>query len=223
MSGQLIAIIEDETELRDFLSSTLKDEGYEVNGYESSEQFLKNQTAMNAQLIITDGRLPGQSGYDLISEVRKQDKATPILLMTGAPEEGDGAKALNFGADDYLVKPVEMSFLIAKVKRIFEKNLSASSPELKAYRLSKDTNELVVNDNKRIKFTGTEFEVFSYLFSQVNQLVERKILESHTSKARSLDVHVHAIRRKIKELPLKVETLKLKGYRLRTLEPKELN
>ncbi len=214
MPRQQIVLVEDELELKELLSEALTDEGFEVIPFTNVEDFLSEKKNFQARLIITDGRLPGRSGYDLITEVRKTDTKTPILLMTGVAQDGDGVKALTEGADDYLEKPVDIKFLIAKVRRLMERAGTAKNKALPNYKLSPETNELHAGDNV-VKFTGTEFEVFKYLFENLNELVPRPTLEAHTSKARSLDVHIHAIRRKIKGLPLAVETLKMKGYRLR--------
>lgn len=214
MPRQQIVLVEDEKELKELLSEALTDEGFEVIPFTNVEDFLAEKQNFQAKLIITDGRLPGRSGYDLITEVRKVDKKTPILLMTGVAQDGDGVKAITEGADDYLEKPVDIQFLIAKVRRLMERAGTTKNNDLPDYKLSTDTNELIAGEDS-IKFTGTEFEVFKYLFESLNELVPRPTLESHTSKARSLDVHIHAIRRKIKGLPLVVETLKMKGYRLR--------
>ena len=217
MPGSKIVLVEDEQDLRSLLTEALTNAGFQVSPFGDVESFLKAKDSLAADVIITDGALPGMSGYDLINTIRKTDSRTPILLMTGVPKDGDGIKAITDGADDYLEKPVEINFLMAKVKRLIERVKGKTSEALPGYRLNINTNELIAIEDS-IKFTGTEFEVFKYLFENLNELVARPTLESHTSKARSLDVHIHAIRRKIKGLPLKVETLKMKGYRLRVTQ-----
>lgn len=212
-----IAIIEDEVDLLEVMTTQLKSEGFEVEGFTTFEGYIgRAESATQPDVIITDGRLPGKSGFDLISEVRRQDKDIPILMITGQPSSVGGIKALNEGADDYLSKPIEMDFLVAKIHRLIERR-GQKGKAVDGFRLDRKTGELFFED-RTVKFTDTEFEIFSHLFNNVGELVERDNLERHTSQQRSLDVHMHSIRKKIEGLPIEIQTLKHKGYRLKLIK-----
>lgn len=211
-----IAIIEDEVDLLEVMTTQLKSEGFEVSGFTTFEEYMERVDAVQPDVIITDNRLPGKSGFDLISEVRRQDKDIPILMITGQPSSVGGIKALNEGADDYLSKPIEMDFLVAKIQRLIERR-GQKGKTVDGFRLDRKTGELFYED-RTVKFTDTEFEIFSHLFNNVGELVERDNLERHTSQQRSLDVHMHSIRKKIEGLPIEIQTLKHKGYRLKLIK-----
>src|SRR5581483_3267486 len=113
-----ILVVEDEEKLRRVMELQLKTAGYEVEQAGTAEQAL--QLAGHADLIITDLRLPGMSGLDLLNKLREQDSHTPIVVMTAFGSIETAVEAMKGGAVDFLPKPFSLDHLMAVVDKALE-------------------------------------------------------------------------------------------------------
>lgn len=219
-----ILVVEDESDIRDLIVLHLKKVGYEVeeavDGTEALEK-LKN----NFQLILLDWMIPQISGLDIIKKIRAENNPTPILMSTAKSANEDIVLGLESGADDYLVKPFELSILLARVKALLRRS---SLPDTKA-----DTKKLTLGDiqidteahkvfqnSEEISLTPYEFKLIATLAKHKGKVLTRDqlIQEVHGDGVavipRVVDTHVFGLRKKIGTASELIETVRGVGYRI---------
>jgi DNA-binding response OmpR family regulator len=113
-----ILFTEDDEDTRDLLAIVLNEQGYDIINTPDYWQALALAKQKKFDLYLLDSWMPGLSGFDLCSALRQFDSITPILFYSGAAFESDKKRALECGAQAYLVKPVECDFLISEIKRL---------------------------------------------------------------------------------------------------------
>jgi putative two-component system response regulator len=118
-----VLVVEDEPEIRDALSDYLKYLGYEAYGFENAEGALEAFSTRHYDLLITDMKLPGIDGIELCQEVKKAHFRTSIIVITAYGNVPSALKAIELGADDYILKPFTLESLQLAVKRVFERRL----------------------------------------------------------------------------------------------------
>ena len=116
-----ILIVDDDNRIRDLLSEYLKENNYIVSTSENAENAKIKISYFKFDLIVLDVMMPGQDGYDLTKEIKK-DINIPIILLTAKDEVQNRIKGLELGADDYLSKPFEPKELLLRIKNIVNKN-----------------------------------------------------------------------------------------------------
>ncbi len=115
---QVILIVDDEEGVRDGLSELLKDEGYTVLCAEDGEEALKILRTTSIDLILTDMRMPGMSGIDLLKKVHEINDKLGVIILTGYGEIESYIEAMSFGAMEYVSKPFkanELRFIVSKI------------------------------------------------------------------------------------------------------------
>ncbi|MGB6296222.1 MAG: response regulator transcription factor [Rivularia sp. (in: cyanobacteria)] len=115
-----ILIVEDETRLAAFLKKGLKKNGYLTSVAEDGEQAVEISSSKQFDLMVLDLGLPIKDGFTVLRELRSKGKNFPVIVVTARCDDGDKAKAIDCGADDYLAKPFRFQDLLSCV----EENLS---------------------------------------------------------------------------------------------------
>jgi FixJ family two-component response regulator len=118
----LIHVVEDDESFRESLLDLLQAAGYEARGYASTGDFLLDPTADRPGCLLLDMRLPGPSGLELQASLLRQDRAIPIIFLTGHADVSSGIRAMKAGAVDFLEKPVEREALIDAIRRALERD-----------------------------------------------------------------------------------------------------
>ena len=117
-----ILIVDDDNRIRDLLKEYLKENNYIVSTSENAENAKIKLTHFKFDLIVLDVMMPGQNGYDLTNEIKKNIKV-PIILLTAKGEVENRIKGLELGADDYISNPFEPKELLLRIKNIINKNI----------------------------------------------------------------------------------------------------
>ncbi|WP_226363102.1 response regulator transcription factor [Pseudonocardia sp. ICBG1142] len=172
-------------------------------------------------LVLLDLGLPDCDGLSLLHQVR-QDSAVPVIVLTARSAEGDVVRALHLGADDYLVKPVRLRELLARIDTVVRRAANvladATVVEVEDVRVDLGARQVTVGAVD-MPLTGKEFAVLASLASRVGVAVSRRqILDevwgaASVARSKSLDVHVAALRAKLNR-PGLVATVRGFGYRL---------
>ncbi len=207
--SKTLVLVEDEILLLETMQDILVEYGYQVVCFRTFEDFIFRFEECNADLIMTDLNLPGENGVELILQIRQKDPLIPIIMISGKKTTQNEVKAIRSGANDFIGKPVDFNVLVAKIEALLEQKKQLEWKDIQI----DPPKRIVYNEHGTAKLTVSEFSIFMKLMKKKGDLVAREPL-SQQLQGKSLDVHVHSLRRKIKSLGLNIETLKGKGYRL---------
>jgi DNA-binding response OmpR family regulator len=224
-----VLVVEDEEPLRTELAYQLEQEGYRVVQAADGAQALERFRADKPDLVLLDVMLPRLSGMEFTRIIRRESDA-PILMLTAKAGEVDKVVGLELGADDYVTKPFSLRELLARVNGLLRRRERSSSPTDSAepVSLGKVTVDLAGHRLMR----GTEirplkpkaFELLAFLVRNPGQVFSREQLLSEVwgydfaGETRTVDVHVHWLRREIEADPANpalLQTVRGVGYVLR--------
>lgn len=226
-----ILIIEDETDLADVIGYNLRRAGYRTDAAADGQIGLQKATDERPDLVILDVMMPQLSGLQVARLLRTNPKtsAIPILMLTAKAEEADQVAGLQVGADDYVTKPFSMKVLLARVEAMLRRQRAAAGTpgedtlELGPVKLDL-TNHEVWSSGRAVKLTLTEFRLLAALVRKPGKAIRRADLMYSAMgpgvlvTARTIDVHMAAIRKKLGEAGMMIRTVRGVGY-LITREP----
>lgn len=220
-----ILVVEDETNVIDFIEQGLKEEGYVVDVATDGELALEFAQTYPYDLIILDVLLPKLDGRQVARTLRARGNSTPILMLTALDEVEDRVTGLDSGADDYLIKPFAYRELLARIRartRTYSGD-SAMANELQIADLSLNRlTRLVKRGDHEIELTTKEFALLEFFMLHPGQVLSRVQLGEHVwghdyyNQSNVVDVYVGYLRRKIDDgqaRPL-LHTVRGVGYRL---------
>jgi len=223
-----LLIIEDEADIRELISFNLEMSGYEVDKARDGEEGLALARTGGYDLILLDLMLPGMDGMKVCSLIRKdpETKGTPIIMLTARSEDEDIVAGLESGADDYITKPFSPRILIARVKTALRRNRDTATDESSKCI---SIHDLVIDiarhetllGGEPILLSATEFAILLFLaqnpgwvFSR-NQIIDSVKGEDYPVTARSVDVQILGIRKKLGDSGSIIETVRGIGYRMK--------
>jgi DNA-binding response OmpR family regulator len=214
-----ILVVEDEDSIAEPLVAGLRREGFDVTRAATAAAAL---AADAGDVVLLDLRLPDGDGFDVCRELRARSDV-PIIVVTARGEESDRVAGLELGADDYVVKPFGLRELIARVRAVTRRTTGARgrSGVLQVGPLLVDERARRAQlDGRELELTPKEFDLLAALARDPGAaLSRRRLLEEvwHTSwygSAKTIDVHIAALRRKLGD-PGVIETVRGVGFRLR--------
>jgi two-component system alkaline phosphatase synthesis response regulator PhoP len=221
-----ILIVDDEHDILDLLTFNLKREGYETLTAAEGDTALHLASTEHPDLVILDIMLPGKDGWEVLRELRRDPKTLhmPVVFLTAKDSEIDEVVGLELGADDYIVKPISMHKLLARVKLALRKATTSSVKHAEKIAFGQviiDSGSYSVTVNGvLVPFTKKEFEILFYLAQRPGRVVSRETLlnelwdENVVVIDRTIDVHIRKIREKLGNDEMRhIETLKGVGYR----------
>lgn len=215
-------IVEDEATLRDQLAQHLKSEGFAVDCAADGEEGLYFGREYEYDAAVIDLGLPKIDGIELITRLREEDRAFPILVLTARGHWQDKVQGLEAGADDYLAKPFQMEELIARLNALIRRSAGYASPVLSQGDLQLDTAKKEVRvAGSAVELTAYEYKVLEYLMLNPNRVVSKTELTDHLYEqdfdrdSNVIEVFVGRLRKKITPVDL-IRTVRGQGYRFVT-------
>ena len=219
-----ILIVEDEANIRELLRLYLEREGYDITEAANGEEGVELWRKINPDMILLDVMMPIMDGWQVCKIIRKESKV-PIIIMTAKGETFDKVNGLEMGADDYIVKPLEMREVIARVRAIFRRLAAEDSGKISFDKLTVDKQayDLIV-DGKRVDAPPKEIELLYFLASNPNRVFTRaQLLDDvwgfdYFGDTRTVDVHVKRLREKLEGVSDKwdLKTVWGVGYKFET-------
>lgn len=219
MRKEHILVVEDDVDINNLITKTLKRKEYKVTQAFSGSEAQLRISMEEFDIILLDLMLPGIMGEDLIKEIRNK-KETPIIVISAKTSLEDKVKVLNLGADDYIIKPFESEEILARVnsslRRYRKFGLTENNSDeykFKNLTLNVDSREVKVN-GKLISLTGHEFDILQTLLENPDKVYSRESLYEKIWKSgyygedNTVNVHVSNIRKKIKEISHEEEYIK---------------
>ena len=224
-----ILVVDDEKDIVDLLSYNLLKEGFTVITARSGREALEKVT-QKPDLIILDIMMPEMNGLQVIQELRKEKStsAIPIILLTAKGSETDEIVGLEVGADDYIVKPVKIGKIVARVHASLRRHDQAAQKALPQMDIIQIQDlEINVSSYKatlgkhKLVFPRKEFETLVYLIRNKGKVLSRESIlsavwgENIHVVDRTVDVHIRKIREKLDNYADLIETVSGVGYRFK--------
>ena len=222
-----ILIVEDEANIRELLRLYLEREGYAVIEAENGVEGIKMWKSEKPDMLLLDVMMPVMDGWAVCKEIRAESDV-PIIMLTAKGETADRVSGLEMGADDYIVKPLEMPEVIARVRAVFRRMAPDDAPEKLTFDnlvIDKQAYDLIIK-GKRVDAPPKEIELLYYLASSPNRVFTRaQLLDDvwgfdYFGDTRTVDVHVKRLREKLEGVSDKweVKTVWGVGYKFETKE-----
>ena len=217
-----VLIIEDEVEIADLEKDYLELSGFEVEIENDGTVGLKRALTEDFDMYILDLMLPGIDGFEICKQIR-EEKNTPILMVSAKKDDIDKIRGLGLGADDYITKPFSPSELVARVKAHlarYERLIGSNTPEndtieIRGIRIDKTARRVWVNGEEK-QFTTKEFDLLTFLAENPNHVFTKEELFRQIWDMESIGdiatvtVHIKKIREKIEmntNKPQYIETI----------------
>lgn len=222
-----VLILEDEKSIRDFVRINLKRQGIEVVEAETGEEALqKVEQASDIDIALLDVMLPGISGFEVCEKLRAAHRRMGIIMLTAKGQELDKVMGLEFGADDYVVKPFSPAELVARVKALYRRMYPEDGEEnrnaivVEPFTLLPDERKLF-KGKEEIELTPKEFTMMTLFLENLNKAISRDDIlntvwgKHYIGDLKIVDVNIRRLRQKIEEDPSNpayIETVWGYGY-----------
>jgi two-component system response regulator QseB len=217
-----ILLVEDDAMIGQSLVRALGDEGYVVDWVQDGAAALEALASSVADYVLAllDWNLPRRSGLEVLQQLRAGGRALPVLMLTARDDTQDVVAGLDAGADDYLVKPFELSELKARIRSLARRGQGRASNVTRHGELEVDASKhSVLRAGEPVALTAREFALLCVLLEQPQTVRSRRQLEehlygwAHPVESNAVEVLIHALRRKLG--PLSIENIRGVGWRLR--------
>jgi two-component system KDP operon response regulator KdpE len=204
-SGRSILVVDDDPSILGVLTAELRMEGYETLAAADGEKALAIVAQQPPDLILTDLAMPVMDGFELIARVRRRQK-TPVIVLSVRGGESDKIRALDLGADDYVVKPPSMPELLARLRAQLRRH--APPDELRFPDLTIDLQRRkVVQGDREVKLTPTELALLELFATHAGkplffeQIIQNVWQGASAASKDTVRVHVASLRKKIEPDP----------------------
>lgn len=225
-----VLIIEDEVAIADLEKDYLELSGFDVETENDGVVGLKRALSEDFDMYILDLMLPGIDGFEICRQIR-QEKNTPVLMVSAKKDDIDKIRGLGLGADDYITKPFSPSELVARVKahlaryeRLIGSNIIENDIiEIRGIRIDKTARRVWINNEEK-QFTTKEFDLLTFLAEHPNHVFTKEELFREIWDMESIGdiatvtVHIKKIREKVEmntAKPQYIETIWGVGYRFK--------
>jgi DNA-binding response OmpR family regulator len=222
-----IALLEDDQNLADQILRFLAAEEFSCKLFSTGQSFIYGVTHDSFDLLIMDWQLPDIEGIDALKQIRHQmEWRVPVLFLTQRDSEEDIVRALNAGADDYMVKPAREAELMARLRALLRRNQQQPEEtgltQYGPFQINQTKHSISLNGDI-LTLTDKDFELTTFLFENKGRLLSRKYLlervwgVSSDINTRTVDTHMSRLRRKLGIRPengFRIKTIYQHGYRL---------
>ncbi|MDP0494358.1 MAG: response regulator transcription factor [Fusobacterium sp. JB021] len=197
-----ILIVEDDLKLRRIIKDFLLNEKFNILETDNGEDALDLYFSKKPNLIILDLMIPKLNGFEVLKEIRTHNKDIPIIMLTARGEEDDILKGYNLKINEYIIKPVSMKILVAKVKAFLRKDLNNQEIIFKDLILNIDKRTVKIKD-EFIEISQKEFEILNLFLKNKNKVLTREeIITSlwgyeYSGDIRAVDSQIKRLRKKI--------------------------
>ncbi|ESQ83763.1 response regulator [Asticcacaulis benevestitus] len=208
----LIAVVEDDPEIRALITGLLKREDFEVAACGSGEDLDRTMARQRVDLVILDLMMPGEDGLSICRRLRGGNFSTPVIMVTAKGDDVDRIIGIELGADDYLAKPFNPRELVARVKAVLRRtrdlhqvvrSATAETYRFDGWTLDTGARRLVTVAGQPIELTGGEFDLLMVFLTHPQRVLNRDQLLDWTRGRsampfdRSVDVQLSRLRRKL--------------------------
>ncbi|PPS43975.1 response regulator transcription factor [Chroococcidiopsis sp. TS-821] len=220
-----ILIVEDDLSLAEILATALIEQRYVVDTVSDGEAAWQQVKTVTYDLIVMDMMLPKLDGISLCKRLRSQSYGIPVLMLTALNNIADKVTGLDAGADDYVIKPVDLQELFARIRALLRRGSSQTSPILEwdGLQLDPSTYEVTYKE-KPLYLTPKEYSLLEVLLRNGRRVISRSAIIEHVwsledpPEEDTVKAHIKTLRQKLKSVGAAsdfIETVHGVGYRLR--------
>ncbi len=227
-----VLLVEDEVDLGELIQMQLRRTGYSVDYVENGVQALEVLKNEAFDLVLLDWMMPEMDGLSTLMRVRNLEgkEEMPIIFLTALAHPDQICEALNCGADDYVVKPVDIQILDARIKSVLrrsdyrksEKQSQSFGQTLQVSKITLDKKTYIATTNEeKMELTRSEFRLLQALMEEQGCVLTRKQLieqvqgEGVIVTGRTVDTHIFSLRKKLGDQSEWIETIRGVGYRMK--------
>lgn len=216
-----LLLIEDDAMIGEAVQRGLRSLAFTVDWIRDGETAVAALRDTEYDLLVLDLGLPGRNGLDVLREVRRAGASLPVLILTARSDVSDKVAGLDAGADDYLVKPFELEELAARARALLRRRAGRAQPLLEHLGVTLDpAAHRVTRDSREVALSAREYAILAALMERPGSILSRAQLEERLYgwgdeiESNAIEVHIHALRRKLSADF--IQTVRGLGYRIRT-------
>tara|TARA_R110000803_G_scaffold204450_1_gene270510 strand:+ start:61919 stop:62683 length:765 start_codon:yes stop_codon:yes gene_type:complete len=216
-----ILLVEDTEGLGEVIQGQIADEGHAVDWVKCISNAEASLSTTHYDLLLLDLMLPDGSGIDLLKKIRKVGDTTAVIILTARDQISDRINGLNAGADDYLVKPFDLSELSARIAAVSRRYAGNPNPKVYIGTLEIDlTKHIISRDGIAVNLTAREWALLEAFIQRPGTLLSKSQLEDHLYafgaeiESNTIEVYISRLRKKLGKEQL--ETVRGLGYRMRS-------
>jgi two-component system OmpR family response regulator len=216
-----VMVVEDDKALGAAMEKSLRRERFAVDWVQSAQSAIQFASMEHFDLIVLDLGLPDGDGFKVIRKLRDEGQTVLILIVSARDGVDDRIKGLDEGADDYVVKPIAMAELHARVRAMLRRRMNVANSTMKLGNLFVDiSGRRATIDGRNIDLSGREWAVLEYLIANTGRIVSKdQLIQAISSwdedlSQNAIEAYVHRIRGKIEGSNLNIRTVRGLGYML---------
>ena len=224
-----ILIVEDDRTLGKAMAASLKHAGFAVDVAENVAAALHVLAGENFDALVLDLGLPDRDGYDIVRHLRHRGQPVPVLILTARDAVEDRVQGLDLGADDYIVKPIAMAELQARLRALIRRGFGTVSSRFSIGGLELDTaGKRAFLMGQALELSGREWGVLEYLATHTRRIVSKEqLIQAITGLGQELsenaiEAYVHRLRSKIEGSGTVIRTVRGLGYMLEKVDESPL-
>jgi two-component system, OmpR family, response regulator len=222
-----LLVVDDEPNIRELLSASLRYAGFEVETAADGRQALAVADAFRPDLLVLDVMMPGMDGFAVVRRLRETGRHTPVLFLTARDAAEDKVSGLTLGGDDYVTKPFSLDEVVARIRAVLRRTAGVprveEAPRLvfADIELDEESHE-VIKAGELISLSPTEFKLLRYLMANAGRVLSKAQILDHVwnydfnGDANVVESYISYLRRKIDTTePRLLQTIRGVGYTLR--------
>lgn len=217
-----ILVCEDDRSLNKLISTVLKNDGHYVVSVFDGNEALKQFDSTHIDMLVTDIMMPNLDGYELLESLRSVNNNVPVLFITARGTLGDKSKGFNLGADDYMVKPIDIKELVLRVNALLRRSKIANERRIVigSTVLDSEAFTVTVENGESVTLPQKEFLLLFKLLSYPDRVFTRfEIMDEiwgyeSESDEKTINVHISKLRSRYENNPdFSIETVRGIGYK----------
>ncbi len=216
-----IYYVEDDKAIKFVIEKTIDHAGLSGRGFQHVEAFLKAFYLSKPDMVLLDALCPEISGLDILKEIRKTDKTTPIMMISSLQSEMDKVIALDMGADDYITKPFGVLELTSRIQAKLRKSIAEKIYQMGNVSID-DKKHLCLIINQETYLTNKEYAILKLLLKNNGEVVSKETIfkdvweTDFIGVTRTLDMHIKSLRNKLKNnhATIEIKTVRGIGYQV---------
>lgn len=200
-----VLLVEDDLMIGEAIQGALKDASYATDWVKNGQTALHTLSYQHYDIVLLDLGLPGKDGLEVLKSIRGNDNPVPVLIITARDGVDDRISGLDCGADDYMIKPFEITELLARMRAVLRRKGGSATLLLTNGTISLDpaTREARVNDGAAIQLSNREFALLQSLMVRSGAILSRSELEERIYgwgeevESNAVEFLIHSVRKKL--------------------------